>query len=463
MKFGMWAVLCAGLSTACAMGPEGDGALTSEADELTATAGASDGTLACNAATTVQVAISGTNVTSVTPVDLMLVVDESGSINASQFATLKSFLVNLVGGLDTLFKNGGKVGLDMFGTRSRLVMPLTGSSATLQNGIKSMSQYGGATCIGCGIKDGIQAFATGSNPSRRRLMIVLTDGENNTSSVSATAPATDLKTQIDKANTAGITLFSVGVGSYINQTQLQSIATGDGNQGVYNVADFTGLRSILESLIAAVVTPEATNAELVLDVNGAFAVSSPSADFGSVSQLGNTLRWAIPKIQDSTVTLTYEVQHLPQKLGGQKPIHAAVSYHDDQGNQLSLPDVNVTVYGCDQDGDGVVDEDDNCAAVPNADQADFDADGSGDACDPDDDADGVLDDQDACAQTPLGASPIDQGGCTVGQHCPCDGKNHGVYVSCIQAASKELVSAQLLTPSERAAVVKDAANGSCVE
>jgi hypothetical protein len=55
----------------------------------------------------------------------------------------------------------------------------------------------------------------------------------------------------------------------------------------------------------------------------------------------------------------------------------------------------------DSDGDGVLDEDDNCIAVPNPDQTDSDGDGFGDACDDDPgctdgDGDGVCDDQDNC-------------------------------------------------------------------
>ena len=49
----------------------------------------------------------------------------------------------------------------------------------------------------------------------------------------------------------------------------------------------------------------------------------------------------------------------------------------------------------DADGDGTVDALDNCAPYPNADQADADGDGRGDACDADDDADGVRDALDA--------------------------------------------------------------------
>jgi hypothetical protein len=50
----------------------------------------------------------------------------------------------------------------------------------------------------------------------------------------------------------------------------------------------------------------------------------------------------------------------------------------------------------DGDGDGVPNTADNCPNVANADQADLDGDGAGDACDPDDDNDGVADTIDNC-------------------------------------------------------------------
>jgi hypothetical protein len=50
----------------------------------------------------------------------------------------------------------------------------------------------------------------------------------------------------------------------------------------------------------------------------------------------------------------------------------------------------------DQDGDGVEDEDDNCPALANPDQANLDGDAMGDACDPDDDNDGAPDASDNC-------------------------------------------------------------------
>ncbi|MBI4234012.1 MAG: carboxypeptidase regulatory-like domain-containing protein [Chloroflexi bacterium] len=50
----------------------------------------------------------------------------------------------------------------------------------------------------------------------------------------------------------------------------------------------------------------------------------------------------------------------------------------------------------DSDNDGIPNDQDNCAGIPNPDQKDTDGDGAGDACDGDDDGDGVSDDLDNC-------------------------------------------------------------------
>ena len=62
-----------------------------------------------------------------------------------------------------------------------------------------------------------------------------------------------------------------------------------------------------------------------------------------------------------------------------------------QGDRVLASDVRSVVRpapGVDRDSDGVPDSSDNCKKVPNADQADLDADGDGDACDKDIDGDG---------------------------------------------------------------------------
>ena len=61
--------------------------------------------------------------------------------------------------------------------------------------------------------------------------------------------------------------------------------------------------------------------------------------------------------------------------------------NNNRSNYLYINDTLIVIL--DSDGDGVNDDADNCPAIANADQADLDGDGLGDACDSDRDGDGV--------------------------------------------------------------------------
>ena len=79
----------------------------------------------------------------------------------------------------------------------------------------------------------------------------------------------------------------------------------------------------------------------------------------------------------------------------------------------------------DDDNDGILDVDDNCPLIGNADQADADNDGLGDVCDTDDDNDGILDAQDNCPLTP-NPNQADADGDGIGDVCDDDADNDGV-------------------------------------
>ncbi|SVC13483.1 uncharacterized protein METZ01_LOCUS266337, partial [marine metagenome] len=82
------------------------------------------------------------------------------------------------------------------------------------------------------------------------------------------------------------------------------------------------------------------------------------------------------------------------------------------GLALSEGTIKVTLNDnfADSDGDGQPNASDNCPALANVTQSDFDVDGSGDACDTDDDNDSVPDDQDAFPLNPAESVDTDVDG-----------------------------------------------------
>jgi len=148
--------------------------------------------------------------------------------------------------------------------------------------------------------------------------------------------------------------------------------------------------------------------------------------------------------------------------------HDLVPPHD-----LTLAQMRDVGWYPDADVDLVEDSVDNCPTVFNPDQADYDGDHIGDACDPDDDNDGVPDGVDAFPHSNMSATVV-VAGCDSGapNAVRADGarimdlvpllaaaaRNHGDFVSAISALTAGLMRDGKLTGAQKGAIDSCAAH-----
>ena len=118
------------------------------------------------------------------PVDVVFVVDESGSVGSENFTTLKSFLSQIISRLN-IDNGNARVGLVTFATSVGTVFNLTDHSsvASLQSAISSLSYTGGDTTNTATALDYVRTRmlteAAGDRDNVHNIVVLITDGRSN--------------------------------------------------------------------------------------------------------------------------------------------------------------------------------------------------------------------------------------------------------------------------------------------
>ncbi|MDX6465310.1 MAG: hypothetical protein QOI27_350, partial [Gaiellaceae bacterium] len=232
--------------------------------------------------------------------DVELVLDESGSVTAPSFATMKneasSFSQQLLGGTNAL-------GLTTFSSSARTIFSLTTARASAANAIAGLYELGGNTNIGAGLQRAYNDFLSHGRPQSQRVIILETDGLNNMST-------SQLPSIVSSIQNSGVLIFTVGIGTQVDATQLRSIASSiAGVQTTFLAGTYTGLASVLTSIAGSVEVPAAKNLTYVATPAAGFTVTGVTATRGTaaVSAAGG-VSWSLAQLGNQSATITYTLK-----------------------------------------------------------------------------------------------------------------------------------------------------------
>lgn len=169
-----------------------------------------------------------------TKYDLALVLDESGSVSAANFRTIRDLSIGLVQSLG----DEDRIAVFTFGSTVRKHSTFVNKNATL-NVLRSMTQNAGNTALYGAITTANNEFISYSSPDAIKILIVLTDGQNNLSPSNPNAA-------IQTAQSNNIIIYTVGVGS-VNTSVLSNIAQSTGG-AYYSASNFSQLEGIFDRI-----------------------------------------------------------------------------------------------------------------------------------------------------------------------------------------------------------------------
>ena len=149
--------------------------------------------------------------------DIIFVLDASGSIHSSNFVTIKSFVNTIISNFE-IGANKTHVGVIRFSRSASIVIPLgsINNAGQLNTSITNISYTGGGTYTHLALNLLHTAFSNArTSQGVPRVAIVFTDGYSN--SESSTIQAAQL------VHAAGIVVYSFGIGSGIDASELNTI------------------------------------------------------------------------------------------------------------------------------------------------------------------------------------------------------------------------------------------------
>lgn len=174
-------------------------------------------------------------------VDVMLVLDSSGSIGSIDYETVRSFARALVASL-RVAPDGARVGIAQFSSPSqnRLETELSADPAALNRVIESMKFLAGSTDMVGGLQIGLDEMRRHGRTGIPGVVIMMSDGQPNQGDPGPVAA---------EIKQAGFRLITIGVGSGIDATLMKNLASAPADDNFIFAEDFDALLELIDRLV----------------------------------------------------------------------------------------------------------------------------------------------------------------------------------------------------------------------
>ncbi|XP_052797297.1 collagen alpha-4(VI) chain-like [Mya arenaria] len=175
--------------------------------------------------------------------DLVFVLDSSSSVGEQNFTVMKDFVNDVIENLD-IGPSKTRIGLITFSRYPilRIALNSYGDKTLLKAAVDNVPYVQGATETDAAIELLVHVGFAASRSDVPNIAIVVTDGHsiNHNQTVDA---ANDAKQR-------GITMFAIGIGTYINPDELEAIASVPVDRYMYVVSNFNALTRSVAGITA---------------------------------------------------------------------------------------------------------------------------------------------------------------------------------------------------------------------
>lgn len=237
------------------------------------------------------------------PVDVILVLDHSGSMEGTPLEQAKQAAIAFVNEMDFA---SDRVGIVQFSGGANVVQSLSPDSTAVIQAIENIG-VGGGTAIHAGLEVAFNELNGQLRDGALPVIVLLSDGESNRSAAERAA---------NTAKAAGIKIVTVALGTGLDEQLMQDIASedSDGNPLFYNSPTGSDLESIYIS-IARSIREYGLASDFTLRQELGFYQFAifPESINESGTTTGDTVIWEKELLEDGATVFTYQVR--PREAG----------------------------------------------------------------------------------------------------------------------------------------------------